>query len=246
MHAVITAGGRVDGDFAHAIGTPVKALAKVGGVTMLSKAIAAARAAGAQRIAVVGGDEVREAVAESVDDFIPESFGGGRDGADNVHRALTFFGDAPLLYLTSDMPYVDGRFVSEFLDRAAAEAVSMPLADARTYEMRFPGAADHVTAIAHERVANASVFFIPRGAAPVIDGVAQRLFAARKSASRMALLLGPALLLKFALKRLTIADVERRAAHLLGLSVRAVRDCAPELCFDVDTFEDYRYACGSA
>lgn len=238
MHAVITAGGRVDGAFADAIGTRVKALATCGGTSMLFKAIAAARSAGAQRIAVVGGDEVREAVAGSVDDIIAEA----SDGAENVHSALRFFGEEPLLYLSSDMPYIDGCYVLEFLNRAGRDAVAMPLADAAVYEARFPGAADHATVIAHERVANASVFFIPRGGAPLIDDVAQRLFTARKSLPRMAVLLGPALLVKFALKRLTIGDVERRAAQLLGLPVRAVRDCAPELCFDVDTFEDYRYA----
>lgn len=238
MHAVITAGGRVDGVFAEQIGGNVKALAPVGGQTLLARTILAARLAGVERVAVVGGAEVRAADGALADDFIPES----RSGAENVHRALCFYGQEPLLYLTSDMPYVSGAFIREFLDRAPDSALAMPLADAGKYETRFPGAPDHATVIGGERIANGSAFFIPARAARTIDNVAQQLFDARKSLPRMAILLGPALLLKFAFRRLQIADVERKAAAVLGFSVRAVRDCAPELCFDVDTIEDYRYA----
>ena len=42
MQAIITAGGRVDGEFAATIGSPVKALAKIGARTMLETAVAAA------------------------------------------------------------------------------------------------------------------------------------------------------------------------------------------------------------
>lgn len=238
MHAVITAGGRVDGAFAEQIGSSVKALAPVGGQTLLARTILAARLAGAGRVAVLGGAEVQAADGALADDFIPES----QSGAENVHRALCFYGEEPLLYLTSDMPYVSGALIREFLDRAPDSALAMPLADATEYETRFPGAPDHATVIGGERIANGSAFFIPAHAARTIDNVAQRLFDARKSLPRMAVLLGPALLLKFAFRRLQIADVERKAAALLGFSVRAVRDCAPELCFDVDTIEDYRYA----
>lgn len=240
MHAVITAGGRVEGAFAELIGTRVKALARIGDQTILGKTILAARLAGAERVAVLGGDEVRADAATLADDFIPES----PSGSENVHRALRFYDGAPLLYLTSDMPYVSGQLIREFLDRAPDAALAMPLAEATEYETRFPGAPGHATVIGRERIANGSAFFVPGGASHAIDRVAQRLFEARKSLPRMAVLLGPALLLKFASRRLHIADIERKAAALLGFSVLAVRDCAPELCFDVDTLEDYQYALG--
>jgi GTP:adenosylcobinamide-phosphate guanylyltransferase len=237
MHAVITAGGRVTGEFASAIGTPVKALASIGGISLLERAIEAARDAGAQCVAVVGGDEVRNSGAE-IDRFIPE----GPTGAQNVHLALSAFGDEPVLYLTSDLPFLGGEYVRDFLARVPHACLGMPLAAAELYERRFPGSPEHATVIGGERIANGSVFFIPAGAGSSIDTIAQKLFNARKDLIGMAVMLGPALLLKFALKRLTIADIERKAAALLGFSAFAVRDCAPELCFDVDTLEDFRYA----
>lgn len=237
MNAVITAGGRVAGEFALAIGTPVKALARIGGSSLLERAIGAARDAGAERVAVVGGDEVRNCGAQ-IDCFIPEA----ATGSQNVHLALSAFGDDPILYLTSDLPFLGGKYVRDFLARTPQRSLGLPLASADTYERRFPGSPEHATVIGGERIANGSVFFIPAGAARTIDAMAQKLFTARKDLLAMAVMLGPVLLLKFALKRLTIADIERKAAALLGFSAFAVRDCAPELCFDVDTLEDYRYA----
>jgi len=66
VNAVITAGARVDGEFAGRIGTDVKALARIGNRTMLQASIEAARGAGATRIAVVGGAEIRAACGERV------------------------------------------------------------------------------------------------------------------------------------------------------------------------------------
>ncbi|MFN2529372.1 MAG: NTP transferase domain-containing protein [Candidatus Baltobacteraceae bacterium] len=237
MNAVITAGGRVTGDFALEIGTPVKALAPIGGSSLLDRAVAAAREAGATRIAVVGGDEVRASGAK-VDFFIHEA----PTGAQNVHLALSAYGDEAVMYLTSDLPFISGAHVRAFMERTPVGSLGVPLAAAGDYERRFPRAPEHATTIGRERISNGSVFLIPAGAARVIDSMAQRLFSARKDLARMAVMLGPSLLLKFALRRLTIADVERKAASLLGFSAFAVRDCAPELCFDIDTIEDYRYA----
>jgi hypothetical protein len=42
---------------------------------------------------------------------------------------------------------------------------------------------------------------------------------------------------------LRIADIERRAESVFGVRAAAIRDTAPGLCYDVDTLEDYRYAC---
>ena len=238
MHCVITAGGRVDAKFAAEIGTEVKALANIGGRSLLERAVVAAREAGAQTVSVVGGREVRDAAANFADRVIAEA----PTGRENVHLALAAFPGRPLLYLTSDLPFVTGTQLREFLSRLSPGSLGMPLAAADAYERRFAGAPEHATVIGGERIANGSAFFIPAGCAERIDTLAQRVFEARKNLLRMAVMLGPSLLLKFATKRLRIADVERKAADLLGFPVVAVRDCAPELCFDIDTLEDYRYA----
>lgn len=242
FHAVITAGGRVEGEFAGAIGTQIKALAPLGGTTLLQRSIDAARGAGAARIAVVGGKEVRECCASSVDRVIEAAQSGG----ENILRALDAWPAEPLLFLTSDVPFVDAGSVRAFLERSAPYAITMPLAAATAYEARFPGAPEHTVRLGGERVANGNVFFLAPAAIEPVRTWATRFFAARKSLIGMAVLLGPALLFRFATRSLTLGAIERKASRTLGVAAAAIRDADPGLCYDVDTLEDYRYALGVA
>ena len=140
------------------------------------------------------------------------------------------------------MPFVNAGGITDFLERSAGSDVSMPLASAAAYEAAFPSAPDHVTVLGGERIANGNAFAFAAGSAPRIVEVATRLFTARKSLLSMALLLGPKLLVRFAVRRLRIADVEERGQQVFGLRARAVRDAAPGLCYDIDPQADYHYA----
>ena len=240
LAAAITAGGRVDGAFAERIGTDVKALAPWKDGKLIDASISAARAAGAKRIAVVGSREVHEHCAGRIDEAIDER----PTGEANLRGALASARGNALLFLTSDMPFVDPPSLGDFLERARGADAAMPLAEPDAYAAAFPGAPEHMTKIGSERVAGGSAFYFGAGAAPRVEAIATRLFSVRKSIWGMALLLGPALLLRFVLGQLLIADVERRAQRVFGLQARAIRNAAPQLCYDVDTLEEYEYAVG--
>jgi len=238
MIAAITAGGRVEGVLAEAMGTAVKALAPFGGGRLVDRSIAAARDAGARTVVVIGGEEIRLHCGDRVDAVIPET----AHGRDNLRLAIEAAGAEPLLLLTSDLPFANGDAAHDFLERARGSDVALPLAAEADYARAYPGAPPHVTRVGKERVANGcAVYFAPRIGSSVLD-MAQRLFDARKSTMRMAILLGPALLLRYLFNRLEIQDIERRAQRLFGIDARAVRGASPTLCYDVDTLEDYRYA----
>lgn len=232
------AGGRVAGEFARTIGSEVKALAPLRGGTVLDVVLEAAAAARAERLVVVGGEEILARYARRVDAVIAES----RSGRENVRLALEAAGDDELLLLTSDLPFVAPADVRAFLEGSRGHDVAMPLASDAAYRAAFPQAPPHDTRVGGERVVNGSAFYFAPGAAPRTLEAAQRLFEARKSLWRMAGLLGPALLLRFALGRLRVEHVEARAEATLGLRARAVREQAPQLCYDIDSLEDYRYA----
>jgi CTP:molybdopterin cytidylyltransferase MocA len=236
--AAITAGGRVDGAFAERIGSDVKALAPWQSGALIDASIAAARAAGAQRVAVVGPSPVLAHCAGRIDEALAEQ----ATGEGNLRAALESARDDALLFLASDMPFVDGPSLTDFLARGRDADVAMPLAEQREYEAAFPGSPVHTTAVGRERVAGGSAFYFAPGIGPRIEQVAAQLFTARKSLWGMARLLGPALLVTFALRRLTVHDVEQRAHRVLGLRARAVRNAAPQLCYDVDTLGEYEYA----
>lgn len=241
--AVITAGGRVDGEFARLIGTQVKALAPFGGGTLLSRTIEAVRASGIERIAVIGGREVHASCAHRVEVVIDES----SEGSENLVRALHAWDEpAPLLYLTSDMPFVSAPALKDFTDRAPAGSLALPLTEWRAFEKRFPGAPPFGITLAREKVVNGGTFAIPHAAISRIERFAVAFFEARKSVWRMAQLTGPVLLAKFALRRLGVAQLEAHAQRLLGVPATAVRNAPPELAYDVDTLEEYRYAVARA
>lgn len=238
MIAAITAGGRVSGALAEAIGTDVKALAQLPGGKLVDRSITAAREAGARYIAVIGGAQIRGHCAGLVDEVIAES----TDGRENIRLAIESGRDEPLLLMTSDLPFITGAATIDFVRRAAGCDLALPLASADAYSLAYPGAPNHITQIGNDRVANGSIVYFAPGIAPRVLDVSQRLFEARKSLWRMARLLGPALLLRFAARRLEIEHVEQRAKHILGVRAIAVRDASPDLCYDIDTIEDYRYA----
>ena len=224
MNAVITAGARVDAEFAKRIGTTVKALARIGNRSMLDRVVEAARAAGATRIAVVAGSEVRAACAGAVDAIIEES----ESGAVNLRFALgAWAGETPLLYLTSDMPFVSAAALRGFIDAVPQNALAIPITACTAFEQRFPGAPPFGTAIGSERIVNGGAFWIPAGAAKRVEALAMQFFNARKSIPRMALLLGPALCIRFALHRLSIAALEREARRKLGIPALAIRGASP-------------------
>lgn len=238
MRAVITAGGIVDEAYARIAGARIKALAAVRGRTMLDRAIDAAAACGAREIAVVGAPDV-----EAVCDGRVRTIRAAESGAQNVLLALRAWpDDEPLLYLTSDMPYLTPASLRDFVERAAPGTLAMPLTDHDAFVRRFPAAPPFGITLAGERVVNGGAFVLPAGARAAIERLATTMFDARKAPWRMATLVGPAFLVRFAMRRLSVHDVEMRAQRVLGFRAAAVRDAAPELAYDADTAEEFAYA----
>jgi molybdopterin-guanine dinucleotide biosynthesis protein A len=239
MRAVITAGGLVEGEFAEAIGTRVKALAPFGSRTLLDVVLDACAGAGIDGVAVIGGAEVQAHLAGRDVRTIDAAL----DGGTNVLRALDAWPGERFVYLTSDMPFANAGGLRELIARSSDFALTMALAAVEVYAARFPDAGEHSVTLGGERVANGNAFVIAPAAVAPTRAFATKLFDARKSLPRLALLLGPSLCLRFAMKRLTIADLEDYGRRRLGVPVGALRDCDPGLCYDVDSLDDYRYAC---
>ncbi len=240
MKAVLTTGGRVGLAYAAQAHTDIKALAEIRGRSMLDRAIDALRACGIERIAVVAESPVRDAVMGRVEAIVD----GAETGAKNVVRALRAWPEdgQSLLYLTSDMPYIDGRALQDFIDRSPRDALTMPLASFDAFSARFPESPPFGISLGGERVVNGGVFHIPAGASERVAAIAADFFDARKAPWRMASLAGPALLLRFAFARLRLENIESRASEVLGCPVKAIRNAAPELAYDADTVDEFRYA----
>lgn len=240
MIAVLTAGGTVDTGFARAIETDIKALAPWRGMRLIDPAIQAARACGASQIVVIGNYEVKAYCGSRVDEVIPAD----ADGRINLRKALSCAQEStPLLLLTTDLPFVTPDGLRKFLARVGDSEIAMPLADGSAYDRCYPKAANHVTNLGGECVANGNVFYFSSGgvAKRSID-VATQLFRARKSLVYMATLLDPALIVRFATRSLKIEHLEAYTQRRFKLRAAAIRHASPGLCFDIDSLADYNYA----
>lgn len=207
---------------------------------MLQHMLDALRSAGVTEIAVVGGDEVRAACGSAVERFVDES----PSGSENLLRALRAWPDTErLVYATSDLPFVTASAIEDFISRVGLGALAVSLAEHGAFVDRFPGAPPGFgITLGRERVVNGGVFSIPQGAPEKLAAVATRFFEARKRPWRMASLVGPAVLIRFLSGRLRVTDLETMAIHVLQVPAQALRGCAPELAFDVDTAAEYSYA----
>jgi hypothetical protein len=119
----------------------------------------------------------------------------------------------------------------------------MPLTEHDDFVRRFPDSPPFGITLAGERIVNGGTFVIPAGALERVEHLAATMFDARKAPWQMAKLAGPMFLLRFAMKRLSIAELERRAELLLEIPAIGIRHAAPELAYDADIVEEYLYAC---
>jgi CTP:molybdopterin cytidylyltransferase MocA len=239
VYAVVTAGGLVPAPFAAIIKTDVKALAPLGTRRLIDPVIDAARGAGVSGLAVVGPPAVRTHCDYRVDRFLDSA----HSGVENIVRALEAFPQAErIVFLTSDLPFVDAAGLAGFIAASSGAALTMALASASSYTDRFPGAPPHFVRLQNTAYANGSAFCIDRAAVEPLERVAGRFFSARKSLPRLAALLGVYLCVRFALGMLRITDIEARATQVLGAPARAIVDADPGLCFDIDDAADWRYA----
>ncbi|UCH36082.1 MAG: nucleotidyltransferase family protein [Armatimonadota bacterium] len=248
IDAILPAGGRIHGGFAEEAGTEIKALIPLHGRTLLERILAALRDTGrAGRIVVIGPDEVAAHPAgRGADAVLAE---GGPSSPANILHGLEWLREARsglpdrVLIVTTDLPFLTPGAITGFLDACPSEVdICVPLIRREEYEARFPGFAVRYVRLRDGRWTLGCAFLADPQAIIRNRARIEAAFAARKSQIAMIRLLGPMFIVRFVVGRLTIADIERRCAALLGCAGGAVLGCAPELAFDIDLPKEYRYA----
>ena len=247
--AILPAGGELDAEFAAKVGTKNKALIRFGDETILERTIRALRESGRiRRIAVIGPPEVHAVVEGKVEVLLPV----GATGPDNIMRGLEALAKQPdpphkVAVCTTDLPFLDGPLIARFIDSCPTSvAITLPVIRKEQYQTRFPNSLSTFIPL-KDGVWTAGCLYLLdvqalRDAKPYID----KIFEVRKSKVGMAKLLGPAFVCKFLMKQLTVADLEKKIESLLKCSGKAIMNSPPELAYDIDDDEDYRYATENA
>lgn len=231
LDALVLAGG--DREQGLPEGVPNKAFLPVGGIPMVERVVRALRQVPAiRRIAVVGPDSAGSlrAVGNLV---VPER----GDLLENLRAGLQALGaDGWVLVVASDLPLLTPEAIVEFLgscERTDADFF-YPIVPQGTIESRFPGLRKTFVRVAEGTFAGGGVLLLRPFVLDRVRGLVEAAVAARKNPARLATLFGTKYVVKFALGRLRIAELEERVRELTGLRGKAVLSRFPELAVDVD------------
>ena len=239
------AGGRVSGALAEESGVTIKALIPLRGETLLQREIRALRDTGRiGRIAVIGPPEVEDAAANGADIVLPE----GNDGPENIFRGLEWLQAQEnaahrVLVVTTDLPFLTAEALTQFIEMCPPELdICVPVVERGEYEAVYPDSPGVWMRLQDGEWAIGCAFLLNAPALQKSRPHLEQAFAARKSPVGMARLLGPAFILRFLFKRLTVAHILERCQRVLGCTGAPIRGCAPELAYDIDEVPEYRYA----
>jgi molybdopterin-guanine dinucleotide biosynthesis protein A len=237
--AIVLAGGPSDELSALAPGAPNKAFVPVAGKTLARRTLEALRSTPRVGTIVAVAPHVPPALLELAlaDEIRPD----GVTMSQSLRTGLRGFAAAELvLVAASDLPMLTRPAIEEFLDIAEARGADITYAcvERSLHERRFPEM-PHTWARLREGTfcGGGLVAMRPRAFEP-LDRFLGKLGAARKNPLRLASIFGYEALARYALRQLSIADVERRAATLLGVWAAAAICSHPEIAVNVDRVSD--------
>jgi GTP:adenosylcobinamide-phosphate guanylyltransferase len=145
----------------------------------------------------------------------------------DVERVLTSSADIPLL--TTEM-------VDYFIDTCLETDHDLyyTIVEKSTMEARFPGSGRSFVPLRDGSFAGGDINMAKVSALQANLPLARQVMEARKNVWQQVRLLGFGTLIKFAFRRLTIADAEQVAGRALGCQGRAIITPYPEMGMDVD------------
>ncbi len=241
--AVIMAGGRARPELEAVIGTPIRAMALVGGETLLSLVLNALEAGGCSPIVVVGEVPTSPRYTQ-VDDtgaFVT-----------NLFAALDAAPEAPyLLVSTADLPYLTGESVADFIRGGSAEAAAMgagiacPVISIDQCNRQFPGVKRTAIKVKEGAYTTGNLMLVRPECLRAQRSRIETAYGARKSPLRLAGMLGFGTIVRMIASQtlsprfLTIPLLQERVSRLLGGPACAYMCRYAEIATDIDRPSDF-------
>lgn len=234
--ALVLAGSRTSGDpVAAAEGLAAKALVSVGGVPMLARVVQALRDAGAAQVAVAASDPDVIKLAQDLGCSLVAAASGPSESA---ARGFADLG-APMLLTTADHALLQSRWISDFIASCSARAdVSVLLARRDVVEAAVPHTQRTWLRFADGQWSGCNLFYFATPQAARAFALWQSVERDRKRPWRIVWRLGPLLLLRYMLGRLSLAQAMAHLGRRAGLGVEAVASRHGLAAVDVDKPED--------
>lgn len=243
MNAIVLAGGPADELAARTPGAPNKAFLEIAGTTLVERTLRALRSAGSiERITVVAPPSAHASAALALADELRPDGTRIRDSLRNGLQGLAL--DQDVLISTSDLPVLTVPAIDDFVRRASACDADLVYGclERGAHLAKYPQV-PHTWARLRDGTYCGTGFITMRPRVwPSLERFIEALGRARKNPLELAALFGWDVLLRFALRRLTIAQAEARATKVVGAPVRAAISSYPEIAVNVDRVSDIALA----
>jgi GTP:adenosylcobinamide-phosphate guanylyltransferase len=241
--ALVLAGSRAEGDpLAAASGVAHKAVTPIAGVPMLGHVLAALRAAtNVDRIVICGLDPALLPVVSPAGDAgwrAPEAVAGAATPGASAARAIEVLQLVPpLLITTADHPLLTATTIDEFCSasRQLAADVSFGIVPARLVSSAFPGIRRTHYRFRDDSFCGCNLYGLLTSAGCTAPTQWMQVERYRKRPWRMVQRLGPAVLMRFLLGRLSLSEVTALVYSQFGVRAEPVRLSEATAGFDVDT-----------
>ncbi|MBU4556835.1 MAG: nucleotidyltransferase family protein [Actinobacteria bacterium] len=212
-----------------------KGLLPIAGRPMVAWVVDALRASEnvAEIAVVVPSAEDLGAWVDSVDKLVVAD----GDFLENVLAGVgAFRNDRPTLVVTGDIPALTPEAVDDFVLRSIATGAEFTYPLIRKSDMleQFPGSVRTFVKLIDAEVTGGNMMLVNPYLVAQNKSIGQKLFDTRKSAIKMARVIGFRFVLKLALGRLEVQEVEAKLAELLGGPSAAIYTPFASIGADVD------------
>jgi GTP:adenosylcobinamide-phosphate guanylyltransferase len=244
FQALVLAGSRggVDPVAAYA-GVSHKGLIVLGGQTLLARVLCALDHAGASRIGVSTSDPALEAalvamLAVLMPDADVEVLPAAAGPSLSVREGAAAMG-TPLLVTTVDHALLRPEWVTDFLADAPADAdIAILLAPEALVRAAAPTTKRTYLAFRDGRYSGCNLFFLKTEASLRAIDLWRKVEQHRKQPWKIAAMLGPVMLIRYLLGRMTLDETVGRIGALAGVKAVAVRARHGLAAVDVDKSSD--------
>jgi GTP:adenosylcobinamide-phosphate guanylyltransferase len=233
---IVLAGDKKIDELTQHCGVSSKALVPIAGQAMVKRVVdVLQRCQGIERIVVMGCDALRSVLTETT---IVEP---GDSLSENIQRGFAALGKPPrVLVTTCDVPLITAEAVDHFIAeslRSGAD-IAYPIVTKEVCEAKFPMGKRTYAKLKDGTFTGGNMVALSRHFLENSMGLTQAAFTARKSPVKLAQLFGVKFICKFLTRRLSVAEAEARASHILNCRATTIVSPYAEMAFDVDKVSD--------
>ena len=240
---IVLAGGKRDEVAATQPGAPNKAFIDIAGKPLVTRTLEVLRSAeSVGRIIVVAPNAAHDHPALALADEWRQDGTRIRDSLSSGLRDLP--PDEDVLVSASDLPVLSKVCIESFVQDALAARAELTYAilERNLHESKFPQVPHTWAKLRDGTYCGGGFITLKPRVWPLLAEFIERLGAARKNPLRLAALFGWDMLLRFAVRRLSVTDAQNRASAILGARVCAIISQYPEMAVNVDRVSDIALA----